>query len=310
MSAPPDPILAGLGFSPDDRVVVVHADDVGMSEASVSAFAELVDGGLLSSASLMVPCPWFARAAALCRRRPDLDAGVHVTLTSEWEGYRWGPLSTRDPASGLLDEQGCFPRTRQQLHDTARPAAVRREMAAQLDRALDAGVDATHLDSHMFAVFHPDLLPLYVELGRERGLPAIITCDITCDGERPRQWFDSGSEEDAREFVRGCRALGLPLPAECMLVLGEDEDPLARAKRAFDELAPGLTYMIIHPARDTPELRAMTPSWRHRVGEYETFMNPGLRRHVEESGVKVIGCRPLREAFRRRAEEEKEDVQA
>jgi predicted glycoside hydrolase/deacetylase ChbG (UPF0249 family) len=176
-------------------------------------------------------------------------------------------------------------------------------MEAQLDRALDAGVDATHLDSHMFGVFHPDLLPLYVELGRERSLPAIITitCDTTGDGERPRQWFDPGSEDRARDLIRRCRALGLPLPGECMLVLDGDEDPLAKAKRAFDELAPGLTYMIIHPAKDTPELRAMTPKWGHRVREYETFMNPGLRRHVEESGVKVIGCRPLREALRRRA---------
>ncbi len=300
-SAPPNPFLAELGFAADDRVVIVHADDVGMCEASVSAFVELAEAGLLSSASLMVPCPWFARAAAFCRERPDLDVGVHVTLTSEWEGYRWGPLSTRDAATGLLDEQGCFPRTRQQLQRAARPAAVRREMEAQLDRALEAGIDATHLDSHMFSVFHPDLLPLYAELGRERGLPAIITCEITCDGERPRQWFDPGSEDRARDLIHDLRAQGLPLlDGECMLVLGDGEEPLAKAKRAFDELAPGLTYMIIHPAKETPELRAMTPKWGHRVREYETFMDPALRRHVEESGVRVIGCRPLREALRRR----------
>lgn len=295
-----NPLLGELGFAADDRVVVIHADDVGMSEASVSAFAELMDGGLLSSASLMVPCPWFAAAAALCRRRSDLDVGVHLTLTSEWEGCRWGPLSTRDPASGLLDEEGCFPRTRQRLHGAARPAAVRREMESQLDRALAAGVDVTHVDSHMFAVFHADLLPHYVELGRERRLPAIIACD----GDRPAEWFDAGTEERARGIVRGCRSRGLPLmDHQCMMTLDGEEDPLAKAKRKLDDLQPGLTYLIIHPAKDTPELRAMSPKWPHRVREYETFMNPALRRHVEASGLRVIGCRPLRDALRRRTGE-------
>ena len=296
----PNPMLAELGFSPTDRVVVIHDDDVGMTEASVAAFAELMDGGLLSAASLMVPCPWFNRAAALCRQRPDVDAGVHMTLTSEWEGLRWGPLSTRDPASGLLDEQGCFPRTRPLLQQNGRPEAVRREIEAQLDRALAAGVDVTHIDSHMFSVFHPDLLPLYVELGRERKLPAIITTD----GEMPCQWFVPGAEDRARDIVRGCRALDLPLmDGQCMLILDDKEEPLAKARRAFDELQPGITYMVIHPAKDTPELRAMTPNWPHRVREYETFMNPELRRHVEESGVKVMGCRPLRDFMRRSGQE-------
>lgn len=290
--------LAELGFADDDRVVVVHADDVGMTEASVSAFADLVDGGLLSSASVMVPCPWFERAAAVCRERPGVDVGVHMTFTSEWEGYRWGPLSTCDPASGLLDEQGRFPRTRQRLQAAAQPVAVRRELEAQLDRALAAGIDVTHLDSHMFSVFHPDLIPHYVDLGEERGLPAIVACT---DG-LPMQWFTPEAEDRGRELVQEWRERGMPLvDDQCMLTLGDDEEPLAKAKRSFDELLPGLTHMIIHPARDTPELRAMTPNWRHRTREYEIFMDPELRRHVEASGVRVIGYRALREAMRRRA---------
>ena len=85
-----DPALRELGYSSRDRVVIIHADDVGMCGASVAAFAELADGGFVSSCAIMVPCPWFPAVAALCRGRPDLDVGVHLTLTSEWQGYRWG----------------------------------------------------------------------------------------------------------------------------------------------------------------------------------------------------------------------------
>jgi len=100
--------LRELGFSAADRVVIVHADDVGMCNATVNAFFELADYGVISSGSVMVPCPWFPAVAAACRGNADIDVGVHLTLTSEWDRYRWGPISTRDPASGLLDEEGYF----------------------------------------------------------------------------------------------------------------------------------------------------------------------------------------------------------
>jgi hypothetical protein len=99
----PNPVLRKLGFADDDRVVIIHADDIGMCQATMSAFADLVDFGLISSGAVMVPCPWFPQAAAYCRQHPLVDLGVHLTLTSEWDGYRWGPVSTRDPASGLID---------------------------------------------------------------------------------------------------------------------------------------------------------------------------------------------------------------
>ena len=108
-----NPFLKKLGFAADARVVIIHTDDIGMCQASVGAFRDLIDFGLISSAAVMVPCPWFPEVAALCRSRPGIDMGVHLTLNSEWDSYRWGPISTRDPASGLLDEEGYFYRREQ-----------------------------------------------------------------------------------------------------------------------------------------------------------------------------------------------------
>ena len=112
--SPINPYLQQLGFQADDRVVVVHADDIGMCHATLPAIDELMAFGLVTSASAMVPCPWFLEAASWHRRNPQFDLGIHLTLTSEWQHYRWGPLSCRDEESGLVDDQGYFhgtPRT-------------------------------------------------------------------------------------------------------------------------------------------------------------------------------------------------------
>ena len=96
--------LKQLGYAADDRVVIIHADDIGMCHATLPAMADLLDFGLLSSAATMVPCAWFPQTAAFCRDHPTVDMGVHLTVNCEWEAYRWGPISTRDPASGMLDD--------------------------------------------------------------------------------------------------------------------------------------------------------------------------------------------------------------
>src|SRR4051812_42569067 len=103
-----NPALKKLGFDANDRVVIFHADDIGMSQAANAALPDLLDFGLLSSAAVMVPCPWFPQAAAFCRDHPEVDMGVHLTLNCEWEAFRWGPISTRDQESGMLDVQGYF----------------------------------------------------------------------------------------------------------------------------------------------------------------------------------------------------------
>jgi hypothetical protein len=160
-----NPILHQLGFVDGERALLLHAEDLGMCQATLQAFAELVECGLICSGSVMVPCPSFPQIAAYCRAHHRIDMGVHLTLTSEFDSYRWGPVSTSDPASGLLDNEGYFPRWPERLHGAASPAAIELELVTQIRQALRAGIDVTHLDLHMGCLMHPDLLPLYLPSG-------------------------------------------------------------------------------------------------------------------------------------------------
>jgi len=285
-----NPALRELGFADGDRVVVVHADDIGMCEATVEAFFDLLDDGLTTSGSTMVPCPWFPAVAARCRERSHAtDIGVHLTLTSEWDGYRWAPISTRDPKSGLIDDEGYFFRNAD-LWTHVDPRAVRAEMETQVDRALASGLDLTHVDCHMFAMLHPDLIGQYVELGFARGLPVLMT--------RQPQWVEALSEtaiaqwEDAGLPVFDhLREMPLDAPAAGWLDV---------TTRLFEALPPGLTYLITHPARDTPELRAVAADWQQRVADNEGLGDKTLAARVRAAGIHVIGWRPLRELLRRR----------
>jgi predicted glycoside hydrolase/deacetylase ChbG (UPF0249 family) len=288
-----NPVLRHLGFAATDRVVVIHADDLGMCQATLPAFADLLTAGLVSSGSVMVPCPWFPQTAALLRSCPAWDVGLHVTLTSEWASYRWGPLTTRDPATGLLDQDGYLPRDTKILWQHIDIVAARTEMQAQLARARQAGVKLTHLDSHMFAHFEPRLLPSYVALGFAETIPALVV----------RHWPYSG--EDAPQIARWIlqwEDQGMPIFDH---VTGSppnsaQEDRVQHAKRLFDAVSPGLTCFLVHAACDTPELRAIAPDWPFRVADHAAFRSAELFDHIRQTGIHVIGYRDLRDAMRAR----------
>jgi predicted glycoside hydrolase/deacetylase ChbG (UPF0249 family) len=169
-----NPILGHLGFQPDDRVVVVHADDIGMCHATLPAIDELMSYGLVTSASAMAPCPWFPEAVAWHRRCPQFDLGIHLTLTSEWDRYRWGPISTRAESTGLLDDEGYFHRTVQAARRHGRPEWVDAEMRCQVEFAEQSGLTPTHIDNHMFVALCNEFIGLYVQLARERRIPAFL----------------------------------------------------------------------------------------------------------------------------------------
>jgi predicted glycoside hydrolase/deacetylase ChbG (UPF0249 family) len=174
----------------------------------------------------------------------------------------------------------------------------------QLDRALAAGIDVTHADTHMGAVGHPRFIPVYIQLALQRGLPPMMfRLDeagwLELGKGQPGLDMDSEMAAFAAAFVQQLEMQGVPLLDNLLgLPLDEPEDRMALTKRAFDSLKPGLTHFIIHPAQDTPELRAITPDWRSRVGDYRTFMSEELRDYVGDSGIHVIGYRVLRDLMR------------
>lgn len=285
----PNPVLKKLGLSDNDRVVIFHADDIGLCHASVAAYTELVDFGLVSSASVMVPCPWFPETAAFCREHRDkTDMGVHITLTSEWTGYRWGPISTRDPASGLIDETGYFYPRCEDVSEHGDPAAVRCEIQAQVQRALYAGIDVTHIDDHMGCAGHPKFWAGYMQTALQHQLLSYGT------------WFvqnDLGTDPTPSSPERGYSEVAL-FDNVIGGGPGEDGNLLEYVKGILSALPSGITQIIIHPALDTPELRAITPWWRDRVASYQTFMSEALRAYVQDLGIHVIGFRALRDLMR------------
>lgn len=294
MTLTPNPVLKKLGLADSDRVAIIHTDDIGMCQASVEAFADLNEAGIISSGAVMVPCPWFLHTADYARQHPKADLGVHLTLTSEWKTYRWGPVSTRDPASGIVDDEGYFYPLSEPAQEHGDPAAVEVELAAQVERAIKARIVPTHVDTHMGSVAHPKFMSIYIQLAIKFHLPPMI---FRLD---EAGWRAAGLEAEFAKMAAGLiqqlEGSGLPL----LDVLGgmhldSEEDRLERTKQAFSELKPGITHFIIHPCKDTPELRAITPDWRCRAADYRNFMNEELLRHILKIGVHVIGYRALKE---------------
>jgi chitin disaccharide deacetylase len=292
-----NPLLKRLGLSDTDRVAVLHADDIGMCQASVEAFTHLDEFGLVACGAVMVPCPWFPEAAGYARAHPQADLGVHLTLTSEWARYRWGPISTRDPASGLMDSEGFFPRRNDELHAHADPEAGRLELETQIQRALALGIDVSHIDTHMGTVLHPKFVQSYIELALKYRIPAMV---FRWDEAMLRQrGLDAETAAVMARTIQALEANGFPLlDGMAGLDLGKPQGRLEHAKQVFDSLPAGVTHTIIHPSADTPELRAIANDWQARVADYQTFMSEEMRRYVHDSGVTVIGYRALRDLMR------------
>ena len=287
-----NPILRRLGFRSHDRVVLLHADDLGMCQASVDAFAELSAFGLVWSGSAMVPCPAFGRLAAYCRAKPDVDMGVHLTLTSEHLSYRWSPVSCPAPASGLVDDGGYFPRSEAVIQRQADLASIETELKAQMSCARQAGIEVTHLDLHMGCLMAPALLPLYLGLSIDSQLPACVW--------RPSDWllwgFDPNQEKAAVQHIADYQDRGgVVFDHLAEIPLDRPDNRLDQVKTCCDALEPGLTLLYIHPAIDTPELRTITPDWPSRVADYRVFTSPAMRSYLRRSGIQLVNYRQLGE---------------
>ena len=294
-----NPALKKLGFSEKDKVVILHADDIGMCHASVKAYEGLMDFALISSATIMTPCPWRPSAVALCNRYTDMDIGVHLTVNSEWDHYRWGPLSTRSPDTGLIDDEGYFHRKREEVVRYAKPDAVRAELDAQVKRAVIDGLDVTHVDEHMGTVTHPRLLAVYAETALKYRVPPLLLRHS--EQEYRLMGFDAQEANKAYNIVRQLEEQAVPLLDHYhMLPLQDtDQDRVGMIQQFLETMPPGLTHLAFHPAVDTPELRAMAPrDWRGRVADYQAFTNEKLKRWIQQSDLHVIGYRALRELMR------------
>lgn len=285
--------------------IVIHEDDVAFCQGANDAFIELSRLGTISAGSAMVPCPWFHDLALRVADADvkTLDLGVHLTLTSEHEGYRWAPITRPSPAAGLTDEYGYMWSRVQQVRDHADPDAVEAEWRAQLDRALAVGIDVTHLDAHMGSALAPEWCDRYVALGAEYGIPALITVDIAAYG--PQNHLTGVSEETFAEFVHQARSAGMPV---FDVVLETDfrrprgtpvayETMLTAADEHGDQ---ELVYCAFHPCAAGPgEVERIDGEWWHvRTDEHRIFGDPSWKDWLDAQPFQVIGMRELRDEMR------------
>ncbi len=281
-----------MGYNENDRVLITHIDDMGFCHAANAASRECLSSGAASCASVIVNAPWFMEAASICREHPQFDVGVHLTLTCEYTTLRWPALSSRDPATGLIDAEGYLWHTREDAVRNVKEDAAEAEMREQIDRALAAGIDVTHIDTHMGSVVHPKFLRIYLQLAAEYGVPAFLP-NIT--RERLEALREDEMANEYLEVLDQVDTDSVPTLDEILIdTLIDLDDKKSFYRDLIDHVKPGLTHLLFHPAKKSEELKAIADTFDSRNADYEAFSDRELKTYIEDAGIKHIGYRELR----------------
>ena len=291
-----------LGLAPGARAVIINADDFGMCHAANTAVSGLLEAGRIDSTTLMVPCAWAPEALAFAAARTDLDVGVHLVLTSEWTDYRWRPLT--GIATTLVDGAGHFPADALSIEQQASEGDVAHEISAQLQAALDAGVDVTHLDNHMGSVYGlltgRDFLGPVLELAARHGLPFRLPRVLDgADAALAARLEKAGAAADALGVEIIDRLWTHPFEE----VPGESYEQVRDGFCALLRAVPeGVTEIYLHPMVDDDELRSVVDFGAAKRGyELRLLADPLVRDVFTDEGLVRLGWRALRDLQRGRA---------
>lgn len=280
------------------RYFIIHADDAGMSHSVNRATITAMENGIVSSASIMVPCPWFKEIAAYAKTHPERDFGVHLTLNSEWDNYRWGPVAGKDRVPSLVDREGYLWDNVAEVAANARTSDVEVELQAQVQRALDFGVPLTHLDTHMGAlVSRPDLVEAYVNVGVRFNLPVFFLRNL--GNEVP----DERVRARAGQLIQRLEKQKLPVLDYLTQLYtdGSFDEKRAQYLTAIAKSKPGIHYLILHCGYDDNELQAITASSKRRETDRRIATDAEFIKKVKESGIDVVSWKQVRELNEKRA---------
>lgn len=279
---------ACLAAQTKEKRLLVHADDAGMCHSVNEATIEALTKGMVSSASIMVPCPWFPEFAGWAKQHPEMDLGIHLTLTSEWKDYRWRPVAPAASVKGLFDPEGYLWRNEVQTAKSATALEVETELRAQIERARQFGIAFTHFDTHMGTMYtRPDYFDVYAKLAREYKVPCMIP--------RPSEELRARQTPITEEMILAKEREGAVLLDR--LVTGvPGRTPAERHEsytKLLEGLQPGVTKLIIHLAKDTPEIRAVTGAWEARWADFLFWTDPQTRQVMDRLNIRLITYREL-----------------
>lgn len=279
-----------LGYPENTRLLIIHADDAGLSHSENQATIQTLQNGTVNSYSIMVPCPWFYEMAAFARSNPDYDCGIHLTLTCEWENYKFGPVLPAAEVSSLVDHNGYFYKTRQDFKSNAVLCEIKKELTAQIERALQFGIQPTHLDSHMCSVgVTPQVLEIYKGLGKTYNLPVFIN----------KAFVESVRLSDEKyNFEDSILADNLLIGYYADFEKGELKKSY---EKALEGAVTGLNVFLLHPAYDDFEMQGITvnhlnfgSAWRQI--DFDFFMSKQCRAKLKENNIQLVTWREINAA--------------
>jgi len=283
-----------LGYGAKARVIMFHCDDAGMSHASNLGAIESVEKGVVSSVSIMMPCPWVPEIIHYMKEHPQVDAGLHLTLNSEWNLYRWGPVAGKPAVPGLCDPDGYLWHPTQETAKHATPDEVEREIRAQIEKAEAMGLHPTHIDTHMGALAAtPEFFDRYIKVGIEKQIPV-----LAIGGHRSFARVENpASMQKIEERIKKIWDAGLPVIDDLHTASYEwKEGPKsARFIEMLKKLKPGITMVIIHCSRPTDEFPLITSSSDLRLEDLKAMIDPELRKTLDEEHITLTSWRELKQ---------------
>lgn len=286
-----------LGFPKGAKVLLLHCDDAGMCEEANLAVQAYSLKDHIQSAAVMMPCPNAEEMVEWAKKHPKADIGVHLTLTSEWKNYRWGPVSDPAKVPGLIDPEGKLWHDVPDVVSHAAPEEVKTEIRAQIDKMIRLGYRPTHIDTHMGTLYgSAEYVKVFLETAEEYGIPANA---IDLSDADVRAFYQKAGYPITDEVVEILAGYKLPkLDNFGSVPKGETYE--AKRENFFHivkSLKPGLTEIIFHPAVETENLKSITGSWQQRVWEAEMFSDPVVLEFFKTNNVTLTTWREVMERF-------------
>lgn len=289
-------LVERLGYPVDTKLLIIHADDLAVAHSQNQASFKALENGPVNSASIMAPCPWLEEVAAYVAAHPRHDLGVHLTLTSEWKHYKWGPVASIGEVKGLLGPNGYFYDNCADMAAHATVEEVEQELRAQIERAKAMGIEPTHLDSHMGCLFFssPEIFETYLRLGRSYGIPTVVSRDLLALLPEP-----SATKVTDKDIVID------------QLLTASPEDyrsgMAAYYERVFRSLEPGVTMLAIHLAYEDLEMQGVTvdhPDWgaAWRQADFDFFTSDSCQQLLQEENIQLITWREIGRRWNHRTE--------